>query len=252
MAVRLSLWGRMVSCAPVGNRRGAAIEKRRLVGCQPAPPAGAFHCVLRASIVFGLLAALLMGSPAKKKTVGSARGENEDLVLEATIYADPADVKELLGDDLGGHYIVAEVKVEPKYGKEISIDRDDFALRTDKDGEKAKPFVGSQIAGREALIVTRTEDASNKHHPGISIGGMGGGMGTGSGSDNGPATSKIQNGAAVKENPLQKVLDDKILAEGKTKEPLSGLLYFPMEKQNMKDLELYYGGKENRIGLRFK
>jgi hypothetical protein len=202
-------------------------------------------------LVLGLAAALLMGSPAKKKTVGTARGENEDLVIEATIYVDPADVKEVLGDDLGGHYIVAEVKVEPKYGKEISIDRDDFVLRTDKDGEKAKPFVGSQIAGREALIVTRTDDKANQHHPAISIGGIGGGVGSGS-SDNGNASSKIQNGATVKENPLQKVLDDKILAEGKTRNLLSGLLYFPMEKQKMKELELYYGGKENRVSLRFK
>ncbi|MGA3017380.1 MAG: hypothetical protein ABSF62_09705 [Bryobacteraceae bacterium] len=201
-------------------------------------------------LILGLVAALLMGSPAKRKTVGSARGENEDLVLEATIYVDPADVKEVLGDDLGGHYIVAEVKVEPKYGKEVSIDRDDFVLRTDKDGEKAKPFVGSQIAGREALIVTRTEDP-NKHKTSIGIGGMGGGMGSGS-SDNSQANSKIQNGATVKENPVQKVLDDKVLVEGKTKKPLSGLLYFPMEKQKMKELELYYGGKENRISLRFK
>ncbi len=202
-------------------------------------------------LVLGLLAGLLMGSPAKKKTVGTARGENEDLVIEATIYVDPADVKEVLGDDLGGHYIVAEVKVEPKYGKEVAIDRDDFVLRTDKDGERAKPFVGSQIAGREALIVTRTDGTSNGRHPGISIGGIGGGVGSGS-SDNGQANSKIQNAATVKENPLQKVLDDKILMEGKTKNPLSGLLYFPMEKQKMKELELYYGGKENRISLRFK
>jgi hypothetical protein len=202
-------------------------------------------------LVLGLLAALLMGSPAKKKTVGSARGENEDLVLETTIYVDPADVKEVLGDDLGGHYIVAEVKVEPKYGKEISIDRDDFVLRTDKDGERAKPFVGSQIAGREALIVSRTDDTANQHHPAVTIGGIGGGVGTGSAS-NGNASSKIQNAATVKENPLQKVLDDKILLEGKIKNPLTGLLYFPMEKQKMKELELDYGGKENRINLRFK
>ncbi len=244
MAVHLAWWGRIVSCAPVANRRRAAVCKYRRAGYRPA--AG----ILRASLVLGLLAALLMGSPAKRKSVGEARGENEDLVLEATIYVDPADVKEVLGDDLGGHYIVAEVKVEPKYGKEISIDRDDFVLRTDKDGEKTKPFVGSQIAGREALVVTRTEDP-NKHRSGISIGGMGGGMGTGGG-DNGQATSKIQNAATVKDNPLQKVLDDKILIEGKTRNPLSGLLYFPMEKQKMKELELYYGGKENRISLRFK
>ena len=46
-------------------------------------------------LVLGLVAALLMGSPSKKKTVGTARGENEDLVLEATIYVDPADPSDL-------------------------------------------------------------------------------------------------------------------------------------------------------------
>ena len=34
---------------------------------------------------------------------------------------------------------------------------------------------------------------------------------------------------------------------------MSGLLYFPMEKQKLKDLEMRYGGREeNRITLRFK
>src|ERR1022692_713640 len=54
------LWGRMVSCAPVGNRRWVAICKgwqagyQPAAGCQPAPPAGAFrHRMLRASIVTG-------------------------------------------------------------------------------------------------------------------------------------------------------------------------------------------------------
>src|ERR1017187_7351637 len=41
-------WGRMVSCAPVGNRRWSAIGKRRqagyqpAAGCQPAPQADTF------------------------------------------------------------------------------------------------------------------------------------------------------------------------------------------------------------------
>ena len=38
----------------------------------------------------------------------------------------------------------------------------------------------------------------------------------------------------------------------KSDKPVTGLLYIPMEKQKMKDLELTYGGKENRITLRFK
>ena len=43
-----------------------------------------------------------------------------------------------------------------------------------------------------------------------------------------------------------------MLPRKKTEQPVSGLLYFPMEKQKMKDLELRYGGTENRITLRFK
>jgi len=48
------------------------------------------------------------------------------------------------------------------------------------------------------------------------------------------------------------VLDAKILPEKKTDQTVSGLLFFPLEKQKLKDLELIYGGKENRITLRFK
>jgi hypothetical protein len=43
-----------------------------------------------------------------------------------------------------------------------------------------------------------------------------------------------------------------VLPEKKTDQPTSGLLYFPMEQQKLKDLELTYGGRENRISMRFK
>ena len=68
-------------------------------------------------------------------------------------------MKQVVGDDLGGQYIVADVKIEPKYGKEISIDRDDFTLRTDKDGERSRPMAASEIAGRGALIVPQAGGA---------------------------------------------------------------------------------------------
>jgi len=201
-------------------------------------------------IFFALLPALLLSAPAKKPTVGSGHGENQDLSLTVTLYSAPDDVKQLIGDDLGGHYIVAEVKVEPKYGKTINIDRDDFVLRTDTNGEKATPFAPSQIAGQEALIVTQT--GAKERKTGIGIGGLGGGIGSGGGNDQGTTTVKVQNPATVKENPLEKVLKDKILVEQKTDKPATGLLYFPMEKQKLKDLELRYGPAETRVTLRFK
>jgi hypothetical protein len=127
----------------------------------------------RLVLLFLVLAVML---PAAKKTVGTARGENQDLILNVTIYTDAAGVKELIGDDLGSHYIVAQVKVEPKYGKDIAIDRDDFQLRTDKDGERTKPR--SANAGR-GLVFTRTGGPrSGEERPRVSIGGgigMGGG-----------------------------------------------------------------------------
>jgi hypothetical protein len=46
-------------------------------------------------------------------------------------------------------------------------------------------------------------------------------------------------------------LTERILPEGKSTVPISGLLYFPMEKQKLKDLELVYGDAGNRIRIRF-
>jgi hypothetical protein len=198
------------------------------------------------AFAFLLLPALLLS--AASKTVATAHGENDDVGLEATLYIDGEAVKGLIGNDLGGHYIVAEIKVTPKYGKEVSILRDDFVLHTDKDGEKAQPFVGNQIAGQTALIVSGEEPAKKKS--GWTMGGpvmMGS---PGMPNDHGPTGSTVKSDE--QENPLKKVLDSKILPEKKTDQPVSGLLYFPMEKQKMKDLAVFYGGKENRITLRFK
>jgi hypothetical protein len=48
------------------------------------------------------------------------------------------------------------------------------------------------------------------------------------------------------------VLKEKILPEKETDAPVSGLLYFPMEKQKLKDLELIYKTPEGKLTLRFK
>lgn len=187
---------------------------------------------------------------ASKKTVATAKGENEDFILTVTLHIDPADVKEVIGSDLDGHFIVADVKVDPKYGKEVAVDRDDFQLRSDKDGEKSKPFAASQIAGQGALVLSDEDGVKPEKSRGWSMGGIG--MGVGGGGTAPASAKKATMKNDDKENPLKKILDEKGLPEKKTSQPVSGLLYFPMEKQKMKDLELTYGGKENRISLRFK
>jgi hypothetical protein len=206
---------------------------------------------MTARVLSFFLAGTLLLSAAHRKPSGSGRGENEDFVLTATLHVDPEDVKDLLGSDLGGHYMVADIKIEPKYGKEVNIDRDDFLLFSTADAEKATPYVGTQIAGQDSLVVTEREGQGHPGGGGWSIGGgpivMGKGRG---GNDQGPEKTEIKSEEKV--NPLVKVLDDKMLKNAKTDKPISGLLYFPMEKEKLKDLELRYGGKENRIRVKLK
>lgn len=199
------------------------------------------------------LASALALAAAAKKTTATAKGENEDLMLTVTLHIVPADVKALLGDDLGGYFIVGDVKVEPKYGKEVLIDRDDFLLRTDKDGEKGKPFAASQIAGNGALVITQTKGSGAASPGWTGLGGpmiVGGGGGSAGGLGTPSVKAETQNESD--ENPLKKLLDARILPNRKTTEPVTGLLYFGLGKQKMKDLELIFGGRENRITLRFK
>ena len=74
----------------------------------------------------------------------------------------------------------------------------------------------------------------------------------GGGSASGMADATTKTGAKDKENPILGVLKGKILPEKETQSPVSGLLYFPMEKQKVKDLELLYKTPEGKLSLRFK
>jgi hypothetical protein len=236
------------------------------------PASGRYNQVMSrrrfAAFVSALVSAALLLPAAPRKTSATAKGENEDLILTVTLYLDPADIKQLLGSDLEGHYFVADVKVEPKYGKEIDLDRDDFVLRTDKNGERTTPYVGSQVAGKNVIVVSKTTargdggggDTQPNYGgmPGPPMGGPlgypsdGTMIGTGGGAATEVNKATVKTASDEADNPLEKKLDEKILPQKKTAAPVAGLLYFPMEKQKMKDLELRYGGKENRISLRFK
>jgi hypothetical protein len=154
--------------------------------------------------------------------------------------------------------------VTPRFGKEVAIYRDDFVLKTDKDGEKSGPFAPSQIAGRGAMVIRQTGGAGGTgmhDNDGPIVGGIPGTFGQprrvggdGVGSAGAPegADAKTRTGAHEKEDPMLAVLKQKELPETKTDKPVSGLLYFPMEKQKVKDLELRYIPSDDKITMRFR
>jgi hypothetical protein len=173
---------------------------------------------------------------------------NAMVEMTATLYVDKESIQQLLGSDLGGYYVVVDVRLAPKNDEKIKVWRDDFQLHTDRDGERSKPFSPSQVAGRGALIVTPSSDGRG--------GGLGvglGGFGMGSGAEAVTNSSKMDKGSKNKENPLLGLLNDKVLAEKEIDQPISGLLIFPMEpKQKIKDLQLTYAGPGSKLMLRFR
>jgi hypothetical protein len=81
----------------------------------------------------------------------------------------------------------------------------------------------------------------------------------GDGNSIGNSSSEVSNDATIKEDtgkkkdPMLAILESKILPEKETEQPISGLLYFPMDpKQKAKQLEFYYTTSSGRISLRFK
>lgn len=188
---------------------------------------------------------------AAKKPQKIAEGQASDATvsIEATIYADPETVLQAVGNDLQGHYTVIRVTLKPRAGK-ITPQLDDFLLRTDKDGERSHPFVPSQIAGQGSLVITETNAGGGgsraENRPTFGIGGMGSGGGMGNVPTQKGSKAKMEN--LDKKDPLQDLLAAKMLSEKETDQPVTGLLYFPMEKQKVKDLELTY----LKLSIRFK
>src|SRR5262249_42925526 len=172
---------------------------------------GHYNGAVRALLGF-LLAAGFALAAHKPQPTPTVRTSNADVELTATLYADPAAIQELIGSDLGGYYVVVDVKLAPRNNEKIKIWRDDFQLKTDRDGERSKPYAPSQIAGKGALVVSQTEDGQSRTGLGIGIGmiGMGGG---GAQPTN---TSKMDRGSKSKEAPVLSRLEEKVLKEQET------------------------------------
>jgi hypothetical protein len=215
---------------------------------------------MRMSIA-GLLAVCAAAAP---KTF-SGQAANEVVELTASPVLNRESLKQLIGSDLDGYYIVMHVTVVPKGDEPVAISRDDFLLRTDKDGERSRPFAPSQVAGAGVLIVSSGRGGAVMREDRGPV--WGGTPGTGdrprtlgSGSPtigNTPSESSaqatIQTGEKGRKDPLLLTLEEKILPEKKTTEAVSGLLYFPLEiKQKAKDLELTYTTSAGKLSLRFR
>jgi hypothetical protein len=218
---------------------------------------------MRGSCIFAILTALAL---AAEKKPAEARAENDRVAVTATLYSSKEAVRQELGAELPGDFIMVKAAVSPKSGQSLAVHRDDFLLRSDKDGQKCQPFAPTQIAGPAALVISQggrggggfmTEDRGPV---------WGGAPGTGQrprrlgnegavvgNVDAGSTQAGFESGAGRKQDPLLAALRQKALPEKSAAEPVSGLLYFQLEgKHQPKDLELRYDGPAGKLSLRFR
>jgi len=208
-----------------------------------------------------LALALWAACQGAEKKPAEGRASNDAVAIIATATTDKDEIKKMLGSDLDGVIAVVDVRLVPKPGTKLAVIRDDFTLRSDKDGQRSTPFAPSQLAGRGVLVISSTGGgaAMGTQNSGPIWGGsMGrpsrlGGEPSGIGSSETPATATAQPGAKSEESPLLGVLTEKVLPEKEVDQPVSGLLYFFLDgKHKPKDLELNYRGAAGKLSLRFK
>jgi hypothetical protein len=206
---------------------------------------------------------------AADKPLPTGQAEDKYVRLEVTAYLDKESARKAVGGELEEGFVVFDVKLTPREGQKLTIIRDDFLIRSDKDGQRGQPYTPSQIAGSSVMIVRTGYEGGSvmREDRGPAWGGLGGGAPgrmpgglPGSPSSVGNTGSEEKAVASVAGNPTEKAanpllanLEAKILPEKELDGPVSGQLYFLLEgKHKTKQVELLYKTPAGRLSVRFK
>lgn len=205
-------------------------------------------------LIAAMAVSVLFAGPKKVISPETSAG-NDQVDVVATITLAEDEVAQKLGADPGKGIVLLEVRIIPKTDKPLQVSPDDFILLAHDDGERAKPFEPSEIAGNGALVVSSTTEGTvKKTSSSIGLGGMVAGGGGAS-----PGNSKVTTLSSKMDTKSQG--NDKLLEALKTKElpekesaaPVEGYLYFPLDgKHKLKDLAVLYRGPAGRLNLEFQ
>lgn len=201
----------------------------------------------------------------------TGEGQDQKIKIEAQVWLDRAEMKQATGVDPGEGFLIVKVKVSPGKGEVLNLNRDDFLLRSDRDGQRSRPLEPTQIAGSSVMVISsragsQGEVMSQRRRVPMGLpvptGDPRGVPGQGLPMPNetpvvGSATADTSEAQASFEdkkgnNALLELLKQKQMQEGELKEPAEGLLYFQIEgKHKVKHLELVYRKAPPRVHLRF-
>lgn len=202
------------------------------------------------SAALSLCLLLSAGALGKDRKLPSGEASNDLVQISATAL-DSEQLKQIFGSDFDNGYVVIEATLTPKGGKPLEIHLDDFLLRSDQTGEHTGPLLAAQIAGQGALVVKRGDGPKSKGGFSGGFGGImmgGGAMGAPTAVDN----TKVEIKESSEKDPMLSTLKRKILAEKTVSETVTGLLFFPLEKEKTKHLALVYTTATGKLRMQFR
>jgi hypothetical protein len=195
------------------------------------------------------VALLVCAAAAGEKRLPSGQNGNEAVSISANVL-DSEHLKQIFGTDFENGFVVLEATLIPRGGKPFEVHLDDFLLRSEQTGEHSAALAPSQIAGTGTLVVHQGGEQRSKGGLSGGFGGifMGGdAMGPGAAD---PGKSEMKN--SEKRDPLLDVLKRKMLAEKPVEETVTGLLFFPLEKEKAKNLNLTVTTPAGKLRMKFK
>lgn len=207
----------------------------------------------------------LLGAETGKAQSASVSAKSNDVEISARLITDKDAVVDAVGSDLKRQYSIVELTVTPRGNYPVTLSRDDFMLRSERDNERSAAESPERIAGSNVLVVT---DAGATHAgsapPSSSIPGLGRlrrnkkkaqekAEDQSKKDDKSPAAEPEPPPAPAADDSLVKTLQAKELPMGETRKPVSGYLYFAVNpQQKAKNFWLHYKGPGGTCEIRFK
>jgi hypothetical protein len=199
--------------------------------------------------LIALALVLALAALGKDKKLPSGEAAN-DVVRVSANCLDSETLKDIFGTDFDRMFSVVEVTLTPKGGKTIDVHLDDFLVRSEQTGDHSGPLAAAQIAGQGTLVVHQSDRQKGKSGVSWGMGGLG--MGAGGGSVAPPPEVRAEIKNSESRDPMLDVLKRKILAEKPASETVSGLLFFPLDKEKPRNLVLIYTTEPGKLRIRFK
>src|SRR5579884_1527177 len=187
--------------------------------------------------------------------------QSMDVEISARLIIDKQAVIDAVGSDLKRQYSLVELKVTPKGNYPVTLSRDDFLLRSERDNQHATADSPDLVAGPAVLVLTDT----GATRPGYASPGMPTAIPGLSGPKRKKNRDKTPEQGAVSGPEVQPpqsekssalliaALQAKELPLGETRKSVSGYLYFPVDpQQKAKNFYLSYKGPNGVCEIRFK